>query len=208
MAQNAYPTGSDVQTSLTAEGLAYPPNCSGYATAASERWEQMTTYMPFLAESVDSESYFTNPERGLDYISFEGGFVAVTSVTVNLTPDDTTGTVLTLHTDYELEPYNALLRNEPYRRLVFRTSLYRGYRSIKVIGKRGYSTTITDDDWVAIRNYAKGLALTEVMQGTGTLKEEWTGPVKLTYDNDQGRSKLDRYLNGLSIRAKQYKREY
>lgn len=165
-----YPTWQDVElklksiavwpTDATKQLLAREQAAIG-AGAVVDEFERRTGWKPYLADSEDSTWSFDrlDPYGELD---LEGGFVSITSVTIN-------GTLQTLNTNYTTEPRNATGLGVPITRLHWP---YGGYRhvypttpnGIVVVGKRGAVTTLARqrDVWQALQEAAALIALTSV----------------------------------------------
>ena len=129
------------------------------ALAVGAEWERRTGWTPFLADAAASTWYwdYTDPYGEL---SFDGGFVSVSSVTIN-------GTAQTLNTQYVLEPRNAGNIGRPYTHLNMRygysTMTYPSTaNAIAVTGRRGFCTTLPADVWQTLQDAAALIALTSV----------------------------------------------
>lgn len=168
----AWPTALDVEIKL--KSAAYWPTdatkillaqeqATVAVNAAKDAFEHFTGWRPFLADASATTWYFDSSEINGD-LSFDGGFVTVTGVTIG-------GTLQTLNTNYTLEPRNAPNLGQPYTRLNLRTGGY-GWgtgayygtapNSIAVTGRRGYCTTIPGDAWQAVQEYASVILLASI----------------------------------------------
>ena len=156
MSQAAWPTTAQIVTHLAVLGVT-----STLADAVMQNeidgvvadWERLTGYTPFLGETQDATRYYDPPAWSgtPDQIDLRNGYISVTSVTAGVTPDSA-GTVLTVNEDYWLLPDAAPSDNRPYTRIAFSVLQGGPRRSIKVIGKRGYCSTIAEDVWNAVRD--------------------------------------------------------
>lgn len=203
----AWPTASDVVTAFDLQGL----ECnSAEATfcldAAVDRFEELT-YRPFLA-SASGDWYF-DPVLDSDGLMVFGTavFTTISAVRMNLTPTDSSGTLLVSGTDYDLWPYNAVLKDRPFMGLRFRSLGWSSdARSMKVTGIAGWATTIPAAVWLAIRDEAMAQALLRIIEGYSMVSEVAQGPVKFKYDNDEGRSKIDRMHKNFMATIAKYQR--
>jgi hypothetical protein len=139
------------------------------ASAASRQWEEETGWIPFLADAAAVTRFFDpqGPNRqpqvvGGRYVMELGtGLVTLTSVTNGIGPTSV-GTLQTLDTDFWLSPYNADELGRPWTALEWLVQQWGARRSIKIIGRFGYSTTVPDDAWLAIAHRAASIALPEI----------------------------------------------
>lgn len=146
MSQTFYPSATQLCVRLYAAGvISAPPSStqaqieySGACEAATDAWEEMTGFKPFLADTLDSTRYF-QPD-GDPRVDLRGGYVSITSVSVN-------GNTVTLNTGVRTMPMNAVLDGKPITYLIF-DRFYGRFQSlytplpdqigpIAVTGKRG-----------------------------------------------------------------------
>jgi hypothetical protein len=171
------PQVSDVEKVLTSLGVDFSSiDIDAERLGAIAQWGLDVGYPVFKVESADSTRYFSPHEcYGQGILSLKCGYVSITSVTVGLTATDTTGTVLTVNQDYWLEPLGG---DGPYHYLRFWSLPAGEIRSIKVIGKRGYSTDgIPDDVWLAVCKKAAAMAISNTLMGvTSSITQ---GPVSI-----------------------------
>lgn len=175
MPHTTLPTETDLSALLYSAGMIAAPATSTQAqadyataiTAASDEWNRVTGYKPFLANAADVLRKFDPPGpmiRGTRYgyrsrggerfLEFEGcGLVSLTSVTTGV-DNVSAGTVRTLGTDFYLYPANAVAENTPYTRIEFVLPVYGSQQSVQVLGKWGFSATLPDDAWSAILRMA------------------------------------------------------
>lgn len=178
MAKTAYPDQQDIERILRSTGLfdadaldtaILDLDLETLAAAAIREWEMATGWIPFLADSVAVTRYF-DPQGpnfrpqvgGGGYVMDLGtGLISLTSITTGVSAT-APGSVLTLDTDYWLTPYNADELGYPWTGISFLVPQWGTRRSIKVIGRFGYSMTVPDDAWLAIGHKAVTLALPEI----------------------------------------------
>lgn len=204
MSQAAWPTEAEVGAAVASQGLTAPADLDVHIGAAITSFQDMTGFNPFLEGASDDRRY--DPPEYSDTLDLRGGFTSVTEVRVGLSYSDTTGTVLVETRDFDLLPLNARERNKPFTSIRFQSSLGCLPNSIKVTGLPGFDDEIPDDAWLAVRDAAMGLALLEILSGASTASEVQQGPVRIKFDNEEGRSKIDRWLAGLKTVAARYKR--
>lgn len=187
----AYPIASDVQALLTATGLVSgTPTVTAELASAIAEFERLTGWRPFLAEGTDATYRFDPPEWG-SKLWLPCGFATITGVTVGVS-HDSVGTALTVDEDYRTLPENAAASGRPFDGIEFYVSCAGGPGSVRIAGKRGFSTTVPDDAWLAIAQRAASLAMTRnagasavsskieqgdlTMQGGGSgFVERWDG---------------------------------
>ncbi len=203
----ALPTVNDLYAMLYGAGVisANPPtgaqaslDYAGELAAAIEDFERATGYIPFLADTVDVTLTFSPgdidwPPHDYPHLDFgksggPGGIVSVTSLRTGVS-QSSSGTLLTQGVDYVLRPANAALKSRPYTYLEFIKAPQFGYYglagdvdSIKIVGKRGYWSTVPDLAFQgmlagAARRLVPALAAA-VRRGASGWKE---GDVSVTY---------------------------
>ncbi len=178
----AYPTRDDLAAFFEGQGLAMPSDVGEMEIAGAVRlFEEKTGYVPFLAEETAQDYFYSPPEYG-NTLELRAGFVEVEEVAVGLTDADQTGTVLTVLQDYSLAPYNASQASKPYTRIEFSTGFRGGARSIRVKGKKGYSSQVPSDVWNAILRAAAAESLPAMVAGEGMPTEIRQGEVTLKFD--------------------------
>lgn len=181
MSVAAYPTQEDLNGYIQSLGVINPARLTDAlalmrtdrkAAAAWQEWEKRTGYKPFLGETSDSTRYLDPPgpnnPGGGSRLYLPWGLVSLTSLKVYCDPADaTTGTALTANTDFFLmdaagdyiDPEDD---GRPYELIEFRTRLWGGRKSIRLVGKRGYAAEIGEDVWEAIRQYGGYLCYQEL----------------------------------------------
>lgn len=179
----AYPAGSDTEALLETVvtlTVAQVTQLDNLTAAAAVEWERAVDLRPFLAGSADTT-------RRLDATTLKNGILlldrplaALTSISYQ-TIGDTSGTVLVPETEYHAEPTSATGDLRPYEQIAFAGHRwpsplgypYRG--SVYVTGRWGYTTTVPDDVWEAIRSRAAlkvfGLNRFGTTGGVSSLKE-------------------------------------
>lgn len=169
MPYTAYPTAAQVEAFIETFDITPPSTIDyePYIASAIAQWERETRYKPFLTESSAQDYYYDPPgpntrhslRGGTRLLMLDNGFTTITSVRTGITPDDSTGTLLTLNTDYRYKPYNCVAQGLPVTMIEFAYAVYGGPRSIKLTGKAGFAADLPVDAWVAIRELAAGLVL-------------------------------------------------
>ena len=196
--KTAWPTRIELQTFVDDSHLLSdecPTTVEIYLDAAVSEFEVKTGWTP-LADGTSDTVYFDAPLG--DYLDLDGAFYGVTSVTVDLTPTNSVGTVLTNHTDYELWPYDG----PPYTRVVLLSGPYAGpcntpgghasgLRSIKVVGRQGQNVSIPYDIWLAVLQRATAECVMALTAQGGIVTDVTQGPVKLSYQ--KGNSKIEQF---------------
>jgi hypothetical protein len=143
---STYPTASDLAAFLTDAGVTSTSTQRTQAIAeAISQWEQMTV-TPFLAEAADSTRYY---DQGGGVTLELPPYVSITSVATGTTYDQSTGAEIAGVAAVRNVTYFAS-DDAPIRSLRFTRCQRSGTRSVKVVGKRGYTTTLSDEVWTAI----------------------------------------------------------
>lgn len=143
---SAYPTLAELTARMEAEGLTVPSNAQNRIYAAIERWEGLTGFKPFLGATSATARTFDPPSTN-EYLNFDGGFWAITSVVCD-------GDTLTETDDYDLLPLNAAADDRPWTALRFRRHMGSKLASIVVTGKRGYAEELPYEVYEAIMDGA------------------------------------------------------
>lgn len=150
MSQTYYPTVSQLDARLYAAGVISAPHTAtedqeDYAsacTAAWQSWEDISGYQPFLVGAADPASTWVFDGDGSAVVNLLGGFVSISSVSLN-------GTARTLNTDYRTMPLNAALMGKPITYLKWGgtynpfPALYGYAGPVSVTGLRGYCTSLS-----------------------------------------------------------------
>lgn len=191
MPRSAYPDSNDCEAILRAQGLFSSSDLAsiildldleGKAAAAAAEWERCTGWVPFLGDTVDATRYFDPPgpnqrlpgALGGGYLLTlpETGLLSLTSIHSGFS-SASAGTALVSEDDYRLRPLNAGVSTRPYTEIEFLGAPSWGFgRSLRIIGKFGYATTVPEDAWAAILYRAAGYALPEIRERvTGGLVE-------------------------------------
>lgn len=143
------------------------------ADAIRPDWESRTAYTPFLKDVSDVTRYYDPPGPEQDgarrgggrSLQLNAGLVTLTSLTVGYTPT-AAGQVLTNGADFDLTDagggYNAAAEDRPYECVEFRYRQFGAPRSIKIVGKWGYSAAIPGDAWDAMLKYGAYLSFEEL----------------------------------------------
>ena len=190
MSQLYYPTVTQLQARLFSIGILDAPPTSeqdqldlqSATTSASETWEDIVGYQPFLADTVDSTWYFD--ADGSTTVDLQGGFVSITSVSLN-------GNLRTLNTDYRTYPQNAAASGKPITYLKFQgyfrpfPALYGQKESVVVIGKRGAYATLPPLAYECVLAIAmKNLLAWSEFANFGGVKSWKSGTTEEEYDPD------------------------
>lgn len=200
----SWPVAADLTNRLTALGTSLPAGLTAAEVIdrAVEEWERRTKWMPFLAETSDSTTYFDYYGGTLD---LKGGYVAFTSVTVNI---DTgyAGEVLAANDAYHALPSHADGVGRPYTELLFQDPPQRLARSVKVVGKRGFAVTIPFDAWEAVLDWAVRYVLTFAAGTQGQVVEFQQDTVKKKFASTSGDGTADRLKDNFECAVGRYKR--
>jgi hypothetical protein len=182
----AFPTGNDLGAFLTAGGLAHSGvDLDGLVASATDEFERRTGWIPFEKESADYADRYDPPACGSfgQAIELRQGLLSLTSLTVGMGMDGSGGNVLTEGTNFLLYPYDGGVDGRPWRRIEFVYGVGGLRRSIKVLGKRGFSTECPAGVFAAILHRAAGLAIIDLSAGkSGDLSQVTQGPVTFKYD--------------------------
>lgn len=157
MSQTYYPQPPQLDARLFSAGVISAPKTSeedqadyvSACTAAWQAWEDISGYEPFLVGAADPTSTWVFDGDGSDTVDLKGGFVSISSVSLN-------GTARTLNTDYRTMPLNATLMSKPITYLkwggVWNPFPARyGYAGpVSVTGLRGYCTSLSALHYEAI----------------------------------------------------------
>jgi hypothetical protein len=173
MSKSAYPDETALQAFLVASGVVStaPTGVSDYIDGAAEEWERLTGFQPFLGASADASFYFDGPSP-LCYLDLRGGFVSITSLATGITATDDTGTAQTVNQDWfaVTNPSGTIIGidfNGPFS----------GKRTVKIVGKRGYSASIPDEVYTAILQKAAADCAV-YLTGQGDITRMKQGPVE------------------------------
>lgn len=143
---------------------------AGFAAAAADQWEDETGWFPFLADGADSARVF-DPPSDSRLLPLAAGLLSLTSLTVGWTGTGT-GTAQTAGRQFRLLPQNADARKRPFDAVEWVNGWFYGYSaagqgqtlgfgtmanignglagSIRIVGKWGRQTTLTDDVYQAV----------------------------------------------------------
>jgi hypothetical protein len=198
----AYPTTTDLTQVLTAAGVeASGYDLQGALDAASLEFERVTGWVPFGKDANDRTVFYNPPKLGTFgcVLELQRGLLSLTSLTMACNFDGTGGTALTQGTDFLLQRvdgYEGGTDNRPWTEIRFINSPV-GYaaRSLKVIGKFGFTDTIPADVKQAILNMAAASVVINFQGASGAIFREKQGPVEIQHDATAGRSTIDRWMN-------------
>lgn len=194
MAYTTVPQAGDLAAYLIGLGLiditqAATLPLSVFCESASAAWEERTGWHPFVRDSVDVARRFdppgpNNPRGGIwsarggrAVLDLRAGLLSVTSIVTGYSATSTNpqaGTVQLAEDDYWLLPEEAPLSGHPYTEIEFATSRWGGPRSIRILGKWGYTANITGHVWQTLLESAALMAMSGIVgQNAGGLIE-WT----------------------------------
>lgn len=210
MTQTAWPTVAQVTEAFESQGLTAPDSLAVHIDAAVNRWQSLTGWNPYFpvsgAEKDDTpRTYFYDPPQfNNKTLWFTQPWESITTLKTGITPTYA-GDTLVADTDYRLLPANRTFTSLPIIGVEFAKYPNGGWSSISITGVPGVAA-IPDDVWLAVRDEAMRLAIIETMQGESTASEVRQGPITLKFDNDEGRSKLDRWSKQFSNVVNRHKR--
>ena len=194
MPRNAYPTTSELTGYLGSPTLptVLSSALQSMLDSAVEDFEDLTGIKPFKAEANASTTIFSSPHTTGDALYLPTTYFTVTSLKSGITPGNT-GTELVVDQDYFLLPELG-----PYDLVRFRSLRSFGIKDFSVTGRKGYSTTIPEDVYMAvllkaavqIYNYQANLA-------GGNAYNVKQGPVELNFGASYGE-----IVDGLAGKAK------
>lgn len=171
----SWPTVEDVRPLMDMTALVVPDSVLLASLQAGVTiFERGTGYKPYIAEGSTSDQYASPNDCLGGLLRLPVACYTVTAVRVGLNSTDTTGTLLTENEGYWLEPLGSDHVN--YIRLNALPS--GGWRSIKITGRKGRATTVPDDAWTAIVNYAIARGQSLVTGGAAEISQ---GPVRLAF---------------------------
>lgn len=175
----AYPDGSDLAAYLISIGILSAAQVAaldldGRMLAAVAQWERRTGFIPFLAAAASTRRFDPpGPNRrtgrigltrgGDARLDFLGGLVGEpTSVIVGFS-NHSAGETLTADDHYWLLPVNSVALGRPYLEIEFISGQWGAARSVSILGRWGYDTTVPDDVWDALLAYGAWLALPDLI---------------------------------------------
>ena len=182
-ARTLYPTPADLAAYLGRMEIPAPKieaqdlECA--LDGAVEYWMKATGYNPFLSDGTQTLIRFRAP-RSIT-LEFGMGFVSVDEVRIE-------GSILVEGTDYELRPWGADRRGEPWTELKLLRRFWT--RSVLVLGVPGYNSTLPEMVWKAILvgaalslapQLGAALQATEAKEG-GEVKKRATGDTTIEYE--------------------------
>lgn len=200
-----------MQAAFTSQGLTAPSGMESHVIASVNAWDMLTGWDPYFQvnETFDSTSdsatfVYDLPEFSGKILDLERPFTSIATVKTNISPTFS-GDTLTIATDYRLLPLNYAVSGKPITKIQFVNVPYGGLSSISVTGVYGIAE-IPDDVWLAVRDMAMRSAILEIIQGISTASELTQGPIKLKFDNEEGRSKMDRWESQFKSVARRHMR--
>lgn len=182
MGYAAWPSATELEDFINTSS-AFLDADSEINTAVAE-FSRLTGYSPFLTEGTASNVVYT-PATTTGYcFALPYGYTEITGIYVGGISDDD-GTLLTADTDYYLMPE----AGTPYEVIYFKSIQSPG--RIRVTGKRGFSTEIPSDAWMAVlQKAAYAFALNAEIASTtgpgGTVSSIKQGAVTINYAQPAG----------------------
>jgi len=138
--ETSYCTNAELKARLTISDTNDDSIITQVVSAVS-RWIDDFCGRRFYTTAADETRYFT--ARDTDLLK-PGDIVSITTLKTD-TDGDRTYETSWLTTDYDLEPYNASLKNEPYRKIRITPNGLQSFptlnKSVQIVGKFGWSTT-------------------------------------------------------------------
>lgn len=206
----SYPVLADLQSFLTAGGVAFgDTDLASALSGAVTEFESRTGWSPFVREATDGTQHSDPPTSGTYgcVLDLESPILSLTSLSCGVGEDGTGGTAMVQGTDFVLLPYGGGTDRKPWTQVRFSSAPYGGARSIKVVGKRGYSSVCPDDVRQAILRKAAASIIQDLAAGqAGDATEISQGPVTYRYDATAGRGTVDRYANDFEQTVRRYRR--
>ena len=204
----SYPSSSDVSTFLTSIGVSVGSyDCAGALASAIAEWEFRTGWEPFARDSADRTEFFDPPDYGSFGIRLflRRGLLSLTSLTIGCELNGTGGDALTSGVDYVLLPYYGGVDGKPYTSIEFVNQPLGRQRSVKIIGKFGYTNSANAEVSGVIIQRAAQSCLEDLAGASGSLKKIEQGPVTLEYDTTAGRATVDRWEKNFYAAVRRYR---
>jgi hypothetical protein len=156
-----------------------PDDFTEAAVAASQEWERLTGFVPFLYEgSTETTRRYDPPGPkpvaalparmgGGFRLNIPSAFLNVSEVRIGVTNDDE-GELLVEGEDYDLEPVSP-----PFRRISFRRPIFGSPRSVSVKGKEGYCASLSALHAIAVKKLAGADILVRIQAGIAAGTVSW-----------------------------------
>lgn len=203
----SYPTESAFTSYCSA--LGFTPSATGFINSAISAWERMTGYTPFLAETTTGTARFDPPgshsrlhsgRGGGRVLELDTGYTEISAIYLGVT-EDNEGTAVNMDYVYFL-PENYDRKSLPIEAIEFNSPIYGSPRSVKVIGKRGYASSIPQDVYMAILQLAASEYLTHHMVAfTGGAESVREADVAITYGSGSSASSFPGIAQSLKSQA-------
>ena len=184
----AYPTAAEIVTYFgdSGFGIITTPQATELITSAIAEFERLCQRIPFIAASgtkyFDTEGRRANDGYRVDLKEFTVLASGVAVVWVNEQNEEET----LESTDFDFLPLNHGVDCKPFEAIRLRYRFYSG--KLKITGLFGYSTTIPQDVYDAVRDYCVVLWMRKlraagmITAGGSELSKEKVGQVEYTYD--------------------------
>lgn len=175
MSRLLYPTDSEIAAFVASCGIVVPSTFSfaGYGAAASNIWEQLTGWQPFLKDSVATARLYNPPgsqpvNKQWSNYQYGGGrilnlYAGIPSA-ADLTSVVCTATSQVINTNFFMTPTNAPNIFRPYTRIEFVVPYWGTANTTVVTAKWGFCTIIPEDAWQAILRIGANLAATDFLE--------------------------------------------
>lgn len=200
-----------MQDAFESQGLTAPSGMLSHVKAAVETWEHRTGWRPYFqvdsnfdATSQSATWYYDSPAYSGLVLELLRPFQSISAVKTGVTVTYA-GDTETENTDFRFLPMNYAALGKPITQIEFFSTPPGTIRSISVTGVAGIEE-IPDDVWLAVRDYAMKTAILEIVQGVSTASELTQGPVKMKFDNEEGRSKMDRWESQFGCAVRRHMR--
>jgi 8-oxo-dGTP pyrophosphatase MutT (NUDIX family) len=225
MAKTLYPSAAELEAYVVSTGLVSADDVGDVdfqsaAEAAVREWEEQTGWLPFLAAAANTSRRYDPPgpnrsggftgtlRGGASRLWLGAGIVSSTTPTIvtGYTPT-VAGTTLTHEDDFWMGPENADLKGKPWQFVEFSGSQFGGPRSIRITGRFGYSATLGDEVWEAVRLQGALLIAPEI-EGiiTGGMIEAEEADIRERYGNDPLATFTARWEKRIAAVVNRYKR--
>lgn len=196
----AAPSADDLSSLFTAAGVdedileKIEPQFEGAIEAATKTFLRLTGRNPFIAGDNDStvrldppgdtSASSTSAQRrgGEKVLELPIAFVSITAISTGCSANLPDGKLLVDWTDYNLYPENYDIKGLPIEWIEFRSPVYGGLKSVKIVGKPGSYSEWPADAKATVVNMAASTLVPMIMNMTFGGAESWEeGDVKEKY---------------------------